>query len=333
MKAVVIRESGGPEVLEIRDVPNPPQPKNDHVLVRVRASALNRADVLQRKGRYPAPPGFPKDIPGLEFAGEVAQVGTDVVRWKEGDRVFGITGGGAQADYLLTPGNHLAAIPTNLDWAQAAAVPEVFITAHDALFTQASLQRNESVLIHAAGSGVGTAAIQLTVARDAKTFGTSRSADKLQLAKEFGLSGEIVVGDDPLVVVDAVKELTNGRGVDVILDLVGARYLEANLKCLAPKGRMMFVGTTSGAQATLDFGLVMSKRLTLRGTVLRARSNEEKAEATSRFENEVVPLLAEGKVRPVIDRTYKIGDVREAHRRMEANENFGKIVLLIGDEK
>lgn len=328
MKAVVIREPGDPEVLEIRDVPNPLPPENDQVLVRVRASALNRADILQRKGRYPAPPGFPKDIPGLEFAGEVAGVGTKVSRWKEGDRVFGITGGGAQAEYLVTPANHLAAIP-ELDWAEAAAVPEVFITAHDALITQASLQANESVLIHAAGSGVGTAAIQLTVARDAKAFGTSRSPAKLARAKEFGLSGEIVVTDDPVVIVDAVKELTNGRGVDVILDLVGSRYLEANVKALALKGRMMLVGTTSGNQATLDFGMMLSKRLTLRGTVLRARSNEEKAQATALFEKEVVPLLADGKIRPVIDRVYKIGDVREAHRRMEANENFGKIVVLI----
>lgn len=329
MKAVVIREAGDPDVLEIRDVPNPGPPQNDQVLVRVRASALNRADILQRKGRYPAPPGFPKDIPGLEFAGEVAEVGTKVSRWKEGDRVFGITGGGAQAEYLVTPANHLAEIPKNLDWAQAAAVPEVFITAHDALFTQASLQANESVLIHAAGSGVGTAAIQLTVARGAKAFGTSRSADKLHLAKEFGLSGEIVVGDDPIGIVDAVKELSSGRGVDVILDLVGSRYLEANLKSLAVKGRMMLVGTTSGNQAALDFGMMLSKRLTLRGTVLRARSNEEKAQATALFENEVVPLLADGKIRPVIDRVYKMGDVREAHRRMEANENFGKIVVVI----
>jgi putative PIG3 family NAD(P)H quinone oxidoreductase len=291
---------------------------------------LNRADVLQRKGRYPAPPGFPKDIPGLEFAGEIAEVGTEVSRWTQGDRVFGITGGGAQAEYLVTPENHLASIPTNLDWAQAAAVPEVFITAHDALFTQAALQAGENVLIHAAGSGVGTAAIQLTVARGARAFGTSRSADKLQRAKEFGLSGEIAVSDDPLVLVDVVRELTGGHGVDVILDLVGSRYLEANLKALALKGRMMLVGTTSGNQATLDFGTMLSKRLTLRGTVLRARSNEEKAEATLRFENDVVPLLAEEKVRPVIDRIYNMSDVREAHSRMESNENFGKIVLLIG---
>ena len=162
MKAVVITQPGGTEVLEIRDVPDPSPPQNDQVLVRVRASALNRADILQRKGRYPAPPGVPPDIPGLEFAGEVAEVGSQVTTWKTGDRVFGITGGGAQAEYIVTPANHLAAIPPNLDWPNAAAVPEVFITAHDALFTQAALATGETVLIHAAGSGVGTAAIQLT---------------------------------------------------------------------------------------------------------------------------------------------------------------------------
>jgi len=222
MKAVVITRHGDGQVLEVRDVAPPPPPEGNQVSVRVRASALNRADILQRQGRYPAPPGFPPDIPGMEFAGEVAQVGDDVSTWKKGDRVFGITGGGAQAEYLLTPENHLAAIPPSLDWTEAAAVPEVFITAHDALFTQASLQEGETVLIHAAGSGVGTAAIQLATARGAKAFGTARSAGKLDRAKQFGLSNGIAIENDPLVVVDAVRDWTEGRGVDVILDLVGA---------------------------------------------------------------------------------------------------------------
>ena len=329
MKAVVVTKHGDPEVLEVREVGSPPPPEGDRVCVRVRASALNRADILQRQGRYPAPPWFPQDIPGLEFAGEIAEVGGDVRTWKKGDRVFGITGGGAQAEYVLTPANHLASIPSNLDWANAAAVPEVFITAHDALFTQASLQRDETVLIHAAGSGVGTAAIQLATARGAKPFGTARSADKLDRAKQFGLTKSVVIEKDPLVLVDAVREWTDGRGLDVILDLVGAGYLEANLKALTPKGRMMLVGTTSGAEATLNFGLILSKRLTLRGTVLRGRSNEEKATATESFIHEVVPLLEKGIVKPVIDKVYGMGDIREAHRRMESNASFGKIVVMI----
>jgi NADPH:quinone reductase-like Zn-dependent oxidoreductase len=208
-------------------------------------------------------------------------------------------------------------------------VPEVFITAHDALFAQALLKQGETVLIHAAGSGVGTAAIQLATARGAISFGTARSADKLDRAKQFGLEDGIAIENDPLVVVDAVREWTGGRGVDVILDLVGAAYLEANLKAMAAKGRMMLVGTTAGAEATLNFGLMLGKRLTLRGTVLRGRSNEEKAAATESFAQEVVPLLEKGIVKPVVDRVYKMDEVREAHRRMESNANFGKIVLMI----
>lgn len=329
MKAVVITQPGGPEVLEIREVPDPSPPNNNQVLVRVRASGVNRADILQRKGRYPAPPGFPADIPGLEFAGEVAEVGSQVKTWKIGDRVFGITGGGGQAEYTVTPANHLAAIPPNLDWPNAAAVPEVFTTAYDALFTQAALQSGESVLIHAAGSGVGTAAIQLSVAHGAKAFGSTRSGEKLRRASDYGLTGGIVVADDPLVLIESVKHMTDGRGVNVILDLVGGAYFEANLKCLAPKGRMMLVGTTSGNQATLDLSIMLTKRLTLRGTVLRARSDQEKAAATHAFAEDVVPLLANRTIKPVIDRVYKLEEVREAHQRMESNENFGKIVLLL----
>jgi NADPH:quinone reductase len=329
MKAVVITKPGDIEVLEVRDVPPPPPPQTDQVLVRVHAAALNRADILQRKGRYPAPPDAPPDIPGLEFAGEVSEVGPGETTWKIGDRVFGITGGGAQAEFIVVRSDHLAAVPGNLHWAQAAAVPEVFITAHDALFTQAGLASGETLMVHAAGSGVGTAAIQLAHARGARTFGTARSADKLERAKELGLDGSFVVKDDPLPLVEVVRGWTNGEGVDVILDLVGAAYLAANLQSLARKGRMMLVGTTSGAQATLEFGLMLTKRLTLRGTVLRARSDEEKATATRLFTKDVVPLLAEGTVKPVVDRVYSLNQIREAHTRMEANENFGKIVLQV----
>jgi putative PIG3 family NAD(P)H quinone oxidoreductase len=329
MKAVVITKPGGIEVLEIREVETPQSPVANRVKVRVRAAALNRADVLQRRGHYPPPPGAPRDIPGLEFAGEVAEVGPEVQTWKPGDRVFGVCGGGAQAEYLVVPANHLAPVPTNLEWSEAAAVPEVFITAHDALFTQARLQPGESLLVHAAGSGVGTAAIQLARAAGAKSFGTSRTAEKLERAKEFGLAASLAVAGEPTSLPEAVQEWTNGHGVDVVLDLVGAGYLDANLKSLAPRGRMMFVGTTSGARAPIDFGIVMSKRLTIIGTVLRARSEEEKATATRLFAAHVVPLLAAGTVRPVVDRTYKLEEVGAAHALMEANENFGKIVLVV----
>jgi len=329
MKAVTITSFGGVEGLEIRDMPDAPRASLDRVRVRVRAAGLNRADILQRLGRYPAPPGYPQDIPGIEFAGEVAEVGEEVREWKIGDRVFGITGGGGQAEYLTAPANHLARIPSNLDWGEAAAVPEVFMTAHDALFTQCGVTIGESVLIHAAGSGVGTAAIQLVTAAGAFAYGTSRTADKLERAKEFGLTSSIVVDGEPTKFADAAKQWTDGAGVNVVLDLVGAAYLNANLQSLATKGRLIFVGTTSGSKAEIDYAIAMGKRLRIMGTSLRTRSLEEKATATRRFAEQVVPLLASGAVRPVIDRIFPMNDVRAAHERIESNESYGKVVLII----
>lgn len=329
MKAVTIVNHGGVEGLEVREIDAPPEPVADRVRVRVHAAALNRADILQRLGRYPAPPGSPQNIPGLEFAGEIESIGSEVSQWKPGQRVFGITGGGAQAELLVVPENQIAEVPPRLDWAEASAIPEAFITAHDALFTQAGLQTGETVLIHAAGSGVGTAAIQLAHAAGAKVFGTSRTAEKLNRAQQYGLDGSVAIEGDVSVLVRTVREWTNGRGVDVILDLVGAEYLNANLSAIALQGRMMLVGTTSGSKAMLEFGVVMSKRVTIRGTVLRARSFEEKARATRLFARHVVPLLADGVVRPVTDKVYRLEEIREAHQRLESNESFGKVVLLI----
>jgi putative PIG3 family NAD(P)H quinone oxidoreductase len=329
MKAVTIVSFGGVEGLEVREVTDAPPATLDRVRVRVRAAGLNRADILQRLGRYPAPPGYPQDIPGMEFAGEVVEVGEEARLWKVGDRVFGIIGGGGQADYVTVLENTLAPIPPNLDWAEAAAVPEVFMTAHDALFTQCGLQIGERVLIHAAGSGVGTAASQLVRAAGATAYGTSRTADKLEKAKEFGLTESFVASGDPMEFAQAVKNWTNGSGVEVVLDLVGAAYLKANLESLAIKGRLIFVGTTSGAKAEIDYSVVMGKRLRIMGTSLRTRSLEEKATATRLFAQHVVPLLASGAVRPVIDKVFKMEEVRAAHERIESNESFGKVVLVI----
>jgi len=329
MKAITITSFGGVEGLEIREVAEAPRASLDRVRVRVRAAGLNRADVLQRLGRYPAPPGYPQDIPGIEFAGEVAEIGEEVRRWKAGDRVFGIIGGGAHAQFVTVPENHLAAVPPNLDWAEAAAVPEVFMTAHDALFTQCGLTTGETVLIHAAGSGVGTAAIQLVRAAGAFAYGTSRTADKLEKAKEFGLTESVVAGGDPMEIVPSVKSWTNDSGVDVVLDLVGAAYLKANLAALANKGRLIFVGTTSGAKGEIDLSIAMGKRLRFMGTMLRGRSLEEKASATRLFAEHVVPLLTSGVIRPVLDKVFPMHEVRAAHARIESNESFGKVVLLI----
>ena len=327
MKAVKITIHGGVEGLDIGDVPTPDTPAADRVRVRTYAAGLNRADLLQLLGRYPAPQGYPQDIPGLEFAGEVESVGPDVGKWKIGQRVFGITAGGAQAEYVVVPENHLAEIPACLNWHEAAAVPEVFITAHDAVFTQAGLQLGETLLVHAAGSGVGTAAVQLAHAGGAKVMGTSRTAEKLEQAGRLGLDQSLVVGENPALISKAVREWTKERGVDVILDLVGANYFEANLNSLAAQGRIILVGTTSGEQATLNLSTAMTRRLTIIGTVLRARSKEEKATAVRLFANQVVPLLAAGAVKPVIDRVYQLNDVREAYSRLKSNESFGKVVL------
>jgi putative PIG3 family NAD(P)H quinone oxidoreductase len=327
MKAVTIKSFGDVNVLEIRDVPDAPPATLDRVRVRVRAAGLNRADILQRLGRYPAPPGYPQEIPGIEFAGEVESIGDEVREWKLGDRVFGIIGGGGQAEYVCVPANHLARIPENLDWAQAAAVPEVFMTAHDALFTQCGVTTGEYVLIHAAGSGVGTTAIQLVRAAGAFAYGTSRTADKLERAKEFGLNSSIAVNGDPAAFAEAAIKWTGGAGVNVVLDLVGSAYLQANLRSLATGGRLIFVGTTSGSKAEIDYGVVMSKRLKIMGTSLRTRSAEEKATATRLLAQQVVPLLASGQVRPVIDKVFNMADVRAAHERVESNESFGKVVL------
>lgn len=324
MKAVYIKEFGGAENLEIREVEDLPKPKENQVLVRVKASALNRADIVQRQGFYAAPKGYPERIPGLEFAGEVAEIGENVQNFKLRDRVFGITAGGAQAEFLLTEANILAKIPENLSFTKAAAIPEAFITAHDAIFTNGNLQENETLLIHAVGSGVGLAALQLAKAKNIKTFGTSRTAEKLEKCKESGLD-EAILTKENVEFSEVIKE-KNG-GVDVILDLVGANFFEENLKSLNVKGRLVLVGLTSGRTAEFNLGLALMKRAKIIGTVLRARSNAEKAEATEKFITEVLPHLKSGKITPNIDRIFDFQDIIKAHEYLESNESFGKVVI------
>ena len=332
MLAVKIVSTEGEGRLEVCEVVRPVA-RADRVRVRVRAAGLNRADLLQKRGRYPAPPGAPADIPGLEFAGEVEQPGEEARAWRAGARVFGITAGGAQAEYVVVPESHLAAIPDALSFEEAAAVPEVFITAHDALFTQANLRTGERVLVHAAGSGVGTAAVQLASAAGAgAVYGTARTAAKLERAREFGMDEGVAVGSDPRSFAEAVRAWTGGAGVNVVLDLVGASYLDANLDALAARGRLLLVGTLGGAAATLDFRRVMGKRLRIAGTVLRARSAEEKAAAVRRFAAQVVPLLARGRLRPVLDSAHALADAAPAYARLESNETFGKVVLTVAGD-
>jgi len=330
MLAAVIVQPGGPEVLEIRPVPIPTLQSNE-VRVRIHASALNRADILQRRGKYPAPAGVPADIPGMEFAGEVEATGSGAQLWKSGQRVMGLVGGGAHAEYVAVHERTLAEIPSNLTWQQAAAIPEAFITAHDALWVQAKLRPSERVLIHAVGSGVGLAAVQLARVMNALPFGTSRTPDKLEQARPFGLESGFVVPAAPTAV-DGKGWSANG-GFDVILDLAGGPYTNASLHALASRGRIMLIGTMAGAKCEIDLGLMLGKRAQMIGTVLRARPLEEKIAVTRCFAKEVVPLFAGGKLHPVIDSEFSLREIRQAHERMESNATFGKIVLRMCKEQ
>jgi NADPH:quinone reductase len=324
MRAVVITRPGGPEVLEIREVETP-EPQGDQVRVRVRAAGLNRADLAQRQGAYPAPAGSPGDIPGLEFAGVVEALGPLARRWQPGQRVMGLVGGGAQAEYVVIQEGMLVEIPERLSDVEAAGVPEVFFTAHDALFTQADLRMGERVLIHAAGSGVGTAAIQLTHAAGATVFGTSRTPAKLERAKPLGLDYGLSNSD----FAERIREITGGAGVHIVLDMVGAPYMSQNLQIMAERGRLVYLAAMGGGEATLPIWALQGKRLRIQGSMLRNRSLGEKLDVVSRFTHEVLPLLADGRVKPVIERAYSLGEIRAAHEMMGANTNFGKLILTL----
>jgi putative PIG3 family NAD(P)H quinone oxidoreductase len=327
MKAVVITKPGGPEVLEVRDVEEP-EPGPGEVLVDVRATAVNRADVLQRMGRYPPPPGTREDVPGLEMAGVVASVGKRVRGARKDDRVMALLPGAGYAERVVVPEELLLPAPGRLSFEEAAAVPEVFLTAFDALFLQCGLADGEVVLVHACGSGVGTAAIQLAAAAGCRVLGTSGSPEKLERAAELGLDVGLNRHDGDFS--EAVRDETNGHGADVILDVVGAPYWEANVASLAPRGRIVLVGTLGGAKTEVNLSALMRKRATVKGTVLRSRPVAEKAALTEEFRRKVIPQLESGKVRPVVHAVYALEEAAEAHRQMEANANFGKLVLRIG---
>ena len=328
MKAVVINRFGGPEVLEIEEVPKP-LPGPEEILVHVRGTALNRADLLQRQGRYAAPPGAAQNIPGLEFAGEVAELSTNAQRWHKGDRVMGIIGGGAHAEFLTTHQDAVCIVPPNLEWPAAGAIPEVFITAFDAL-QQAGFKAGENVLIHAVGSGVGLAATQLVKALGGRAFGTSRTPDKIERAKPFGLESGYAVPEPGALkgLSDFAKSVT-GSGFDVVLDLNGGPYFAASLEAMALRGRIILIGGVAGGKTEVDLYQILGKRLHVIGTVLRARSLEEKIAITNAFAQEVVPLLAQETIQPVIDSIFPLDQIQDAHRRLESNETFGKVALTL----
>ena len=351
MTAIVATRAGGPEVLRLEQVPEP-EPAPREVLVRVRASGVNRADTLQRRGLYPPPPGA-SEVLGLEFAGVVERAGADVTRWRSGDRVMGIVAGGGCAEKVVVDERVAVPVPDGMAMEEAGAIPEVFMTAHDAVFLQGGLRGAgdpaaaaidglgasaraaaapdkdppsppASLLIHAVGSGVGTAALQLARRAGAFTIGTSRTASKLARAAALGLD----VGLDGGGEWDrAVREATGGRGADVILDLVGAPYLARNQAAVAVGGTHMVVGVPGGMRAELDLRLLMTRRARMAGTVLRARSVEQKAALARDFTGAVLPGFADGALAPVLDSVLPATSAAEAHRRVEANETFGKIVL------
>lgn len=326
MRAVVITRPGGPEVLELREVEDP-LPGPEELLVRVRAASLNRADLLQRRGLYPAPPGAPAEIPGLEFAGEVEARGERAGAHPPGARVMGILGGGGQAEKVVLHHRLCMPVPAGLSWEQAAAIPEVFLTAYDALHVRGRLARGETALIQAAASGVGTAALQLAAAAGARTIGLARGSHKRMLLEKAGFAPLFDPAEER--VAERIVEAAGGRGVDVILDLVGAAAWPLHARVLREGGRIVVIGVLGGARCEIDLGVLMRKRATLVGSVLRSRSLAEKADLTREFAARALPLFAQGRLRAWIDRTLPLERVREAHEVMERNENVGKIVLAI----
>lgn len=325
MKAVVLREHGGPEVLEIIEVPSPIFGAEE-ILVSVAATALNRADLLQRMGLYPNP--FPQgpEIPGLEFAGTVTAVGERVTAWKVGDKVMGIVSGGAYAQELVLHERQAMAVPAGMSLHDAAAIPEVFITAWDALVVQGGLTSGRWALVHAGASGVGTAAIQICTAIGARIIVTC-SSGKVQSCKDLG--ADVVVDYTSQDFVEQVQHATNGAGADVVLDVIGGDYVERNVAALALKGRIIQVGVMAGKPVPFNVGALLAKRATITGTVLRARPLEEKIAITQRFIAEMLPLFDTGAMVPVIDSRYELADIAKAHAHMASNANVGKIIIDI----
>lgn len=318
MKAIVVARPGDPSVLELREVETP-SPQRGEVRVRIHATAVNRADLLQRRGLYPAPPDAPADIPGLEYAGVVDAVGEAVTELAVGDRVLGLAGGGTYAEHIVLPTRTVVRMPDGLSFTDAAALPEATLTAWDAMVEQGGLTSGERLLVHAVGSGVGTAAVQLARAMGASVVGTSRTESKLTRAAALGLDRGVLAPSPTFA--GEVGE------VDVVLDLVGGPYVAESLRCLAPLGRHVLVGLTGGRTAELDLGLLLRKRLRLFGTVLRARPLEEKIVAMQRFARHVLPLVARGVVRPVVEQVLPLAVAADAHRLVEADQTFGKVVL------
>lgn len=325
MTAIEIVSPGGPEVLQptIRAVP---QPGHGEVLVKVAAAGVNRPDVLQRAGGYPPPPGA-SDIPGLEIAGEVVQVGPGVDQWAVGDAVCALVSGGGYAEFCTAPAAQCLPIPGNLSMEEAAALPETFFTVWTNVFQRGRLIGGETFLIHGGSSGIGTTAIQLASQMGARVFATAGNAEKCAACERLGAERAINYRDEDFV--EVVRDLTDGRGVDLILDMVGGDYIPRNIKALAVEGRLVQIAFLQSPTVTLDFTSVMLKRLTITGSTLRPRTVEQKAEIAAELRDKIWPLIAAGQVKPVMDSSFQLSDAAAAHARMESSTHIGKIMLKI----
>ncbi|SEP09858.1 NAD(P)H-quinone oxidoreductase [Aquisalimonas asiatica] len=324
MKAWTITQPGKPDVLELRET-QPPEMGPTDVRIAVQAIGLNRADILQRQGLYPAPPGTNPDVPGLEYAGVVTEVGSNVQGRQPGDRVMGLVGGGAYAEQVVVNERETIAVPASLSITDAAAVPEAFLTAYRAIFLEGGLQPGGWCLIRAATSGIGIAAMQLTRAFGARSLGTSRSMERLNAVRHWGLDAAHAEQDGPLV--DAVRQHT-GPGAHVILDLVGGSgYLEENMACLRPEGTQVVVGIMAGRDDSIDMGTLLFKRLTLRAMTMRSLPLERRIGLAQLFTERLAPFFAEGRLKPVVDTVRPFDQAREAHELMESGVHTGKIVL------
>ena len=318
MRAVIYAGAGGVDVIRLQDVPTP-EPGLGQIRVQVRTAGLNRADILQRRGSYPAPPGWPANIPGLEYAGEVDRLGAGVTRWCLGDRVMGLVGGGAHAEAVVVHQDEAMPLPAALSFIEGGAIPEAFLTAYDALVTRGRLAASERVLIHAVGSGVGTAATQIARWLGATTLGTSRNPAKLERARAYGLDHGIdtAAGDFRAAV---------GAPVNVIVDVLGGPALADNLEVLAPRGRLVLLGHLQGPLAEVDLSPLLRKRLEVIGSVMRTRSLEERVPLVGEFVTRILPLFGTA-LEPVVGATYPMTELAQAHRAMERDETFGKVVL------
>ncbi|PYQ70096.1 MAG: NAD(P)H-quinone oxidoreductase [Acidobacteria bacterium] len=326
MIAIEIREPGEPDVLVPAERPRP-SPGSGEVLIKVGAAGVNRPDVFQRRGRYPPPPGA-SDIPGLEIAGTIEALGADVRDWRVGDPVCALVAGGGYAEYCTAPAPQCLPVPRGLDVAAAAAIPETFFTVWTNVFERGRLQAGESILVHGGSSGIGTTAIQIARARGARVFATARTAEKCAACERLG--AERCINYREADFVDVVNKLTGGRGVDVVLDMVGAEYFPRNLDVLAVEGRLVEIATLHGVKAELNIQTIMHRRLTVTGSTLRARPVAEKGAIARAVREHVWPLVESGAVKPVVFKTFPLRDAASAHRLMESGDHIGKIVLTIG---